>query len=147
VHHDLDHILESVNTAYFDDAVTARIEWARRPRARRAGAPAPTHILLGRCFIEDGVIRIHPVLANKWVPQYVLTFVVYHECLHTLFTHANQALEGWHPPEFEVAERRCVYRDRAEAWIARNLPRLIRAAAPKSARAQRKPRTRPRNAA
>ncbi len=121
---DLQPRFDQLNAKYFGGRVDAAISWSvgRRSRRRRRRS---TSVLLGSYVYEERRIRIHPILDSETVPDHVLHSVIHHEMVHALL-----GLEGCdrpHGPEFQALERRFEELARAEAWLDRHLPRLIRA--------------------
>lgn len=75
----------------------------------------PTYNKLGVCFTMFRTVGISPVLDNPNVPEYVLDFVVYHECLHL-----RQGLR-WgqrvHDAEFHRWEKEYPYYREAHSFL------------------------------
>ncbi len=59
-------------------------------------------------------IALHPLLANKNTPQYVLRYLIYHECCHQLIASTP---EHPHPSEFMAWELEAPNRSRAIQWL------------------------------
>ena len=121
-HFDLEAIYRELNHTYFTNRVQARITWSRRPPKRPR-----TSIRFGSYHVRDRVIRIHRLLDQSFVPQYVVENVVFHEMLHALIP--SQRVNGrWcvHPPEFRRHEQRFRYHWEAEQWQRCHLSRLLR---------------------
>ncbi|RLT92532.1 hypothetical protein [Ketobacter sp.] len=67
------------------------------------------------CYYSDSrTIAIHPHLQELNTPQFVLKYLLYHECCHQLIP---SPLEQAHPPEFMEWERKAPNRERALAWL------------------------------
>jgi len=120
--YDLQTIYDDLNATYFDDQIDARITWgARGGRGRRR-----TSIKMGSYSVEDRLIRIHPALDRKFVPQFFLEWIVYHEMLHQV--HDIPIVDGrrqFHTPEFLSQESNFEHYERARDWEYRNLDRLL----------------------
>ncbi len=83
-------------------------------------------VQLGAFIPSDGVIRIHPILDQPAVPEYVVAAVVWHELLHVVIpTQKQGGRRCVHPPAFRALERRFPDHERAERWIDRNVFRLL----------------------
>ncbi len=71
---------------------------------------------------------MHPVLDQSRVPDWFVRYILFHELLHALLPKehdaAGRALH--HGPLYQRRERAYPDFERARAWQARNLPRLIR---------------------
>lgn len=124
--HDLSAIRDEVVAAYFPDLVVS-ITWGRcgQPRRRRGGS-----IRLGSWEQRRGVIRIHPVLDQTWVPRWVVETIVHHELAHAAAPPVKRpgaARRAVHHAEFRALEQSHPQHLDAQAWIARHLDRLLRA--------------------
>ena len=136
-HHDLLRLFQEINDRYFDGEVNAVITWGKAssrpsrtskvPRRARKLKPRKT-IKLGSYSAVDRMVRIHPVLDQKWVPRYFVQYIVYHEMLHHVIP-ASRGLGrvNFHPPEFKERERDFRHFERAMAWERRHVGRLLRA--------------------
>lgn len=115
--YNLARLLGRVNAERFGGRVTARITWGRR--AARRSVQART---LGTYYRGENLIVIHPVLDQWIVPEWFVTFTIYHECLHAL----QPPGEAPHGPRFRAALR--THPDHAAAlrWEKANLALLTR---------------------
>ena len=67
------------------------------------------------CYYADSAtIAIHPHLQELNTPQFVLKYLLYHECCHQL-VHCTD--ETPHPEEFMEWEHKAPNRDRALSWL------------------------------
>jgi hypothetical protein len=75
--HDLQAIFDQLNASHFGDEIEARIGWGpvRGGRRRRT-------VKTGVYVHEAKVIRIHPTLDRREVPEFYVAAVVFHEMLH-----------------------------------------------------------------
>jgi hypothetical protein len=76
--------------------------------------------------VEDALIRIHPTLDRREVPEYFLAWIVYHEMLHQ--KHSIPVIAGrrrFHTREFLAEERLFDDYERAQAWQQQNLRWLL----------------------
>jgi hypothetical protein len=120
--HNLQELLDELNELYFDGAIKARITWGQRGKRRRAR----DSIKLGSYTVEDGLIRIHPVLDAKDVPRFFVAWIIYHEMLHEV--HDMPVVDGrrvYHTPEFRRAEARFERYAEAVTWERTNLDKLL----------------------
>lgn len=123
VHH-LGAVLADLNARYFGGGVRAAITWGRHGGSR-PGARLRT-LKLGSFHPDEGVIRIHPVLDQPFVPRFFVQSVVFHEMLHEV--HGMPVVEGRraiHPPAFRADERRFEHHALAAAWERDHLERLL----------------------
>ena len=96
-HHALADIYRELNEHHFNGQVDVRrLGWGPHRSWRRLGHYDPVH----------HTITISPVLDSPRVPRSVLSYIVYHEMLHTLFDpRGSLGKRRHHPPEFRRAER------------------------------------------
>jgi hypothetical protein len=104
-HHSLWRIYEELNARYFNDQVEIRnLGWGPKRSWSRLGHYDPVH----------HTITISPVLDSPRVPRSVVSYIVFHEVLHTLFeTRFADGPKRHHPPAFRQAEK--AYPDYAAA--------------------------------
>jgi hypothetical protein len=95
--HSLEDIYRDLNRQYFNNQVEIQsLGWSSRKSWRRMGHYDPVH----------HTITISPVLDSPKVPDTVLSYLLYHEMLHTLFPGTTVAGRNrHHPREFHRAER------------------------------------------
>lgn len=121
--HDLQRILDEVRDEFF--RTTARgvaIAWAPAPNVR---LPRRS-IKLGSYSADTQIVRIHPALDQRAVPEYFVRWIVFHELLHHIFRAELKARTGRvHTPEFCRLERRFPDYLNALAWERRNLDLLL----------------------
>jgi len=131
---DLRTLRDELNRDFFGGRLKVDITWGKaggtvshRCRGRKA---RKSTIQLGSYSYEDNLIRVHRALDHGRVPRYVVEGVVYHELLHAalppVFLNGRRYV---HTPEFRRRERFYPLLDRAERWIERHLPELLRATA------------------
>ena len=125
--HDLEAISHEVNQRYFAGTVSdVLITWGRKTRPHDGSKR--TSIKLGSYSATERLIRIHPVLDQRWVPRYFVEYIVYHELLHHLVPEARVSGRVLlHPPEFQRRERAFQKLSRALAWEQKHIDRLLRA--------------------
>jgi hypothetical protein len=119
--HDLQAIFDRLNAAHFEGRIEARIGWGlvrsgRRRRTVKTGV-----------YVQDAkLIRIHPTLDRRDVPEFYVAAVVFHEMLHQ----AVPAREVGgrrvvHGAEFRRRERAYPDHARAKIWEEAHLPLLL----------------------
>ena len=123
--HDLQAIFDDLNRRYFAGAIDARITWGQRTpdgaRRRRRNS-----IKMGSYSVEDRLIRIHPSLDRAFVPEFFVSWIVYHEMLHQ--KHHIPVVGGrrqFHTPEFALEEAAFEHFQRSRRWERENLDRLL----------------------
>lgn len=127
-HHQLGKIARKVISTHlaeeFSERRTPVVTWAARKRstARRG-------LRLGSYDSSRDLVRIHPVLDQPAVPEWVVAFVVYHELLHALIPsqRVGQRLIH-HGADFRSREQSHPDHARATEWEKTHLHRLIRSA-------------------
>jgi hypothetical protein len=121
--HDLQAIFNRLNAERFGGALDARITWgaiATRRSRRRS-------IKMGSYAVEDRIIRIHPALDQDFVPDYFVSWIVFHEMLHGKHeVRREHGRRRFHTPAFVEEERTFADFPRACAWEKQNLDRLLR---------------------
>jgi len=95
-HHALEPISREINRRFFNNQVAiSRIGWGVRKSWRRLGHYDPVH----RSVI------LSPVLDSPKVPEFVVSYIVYHEMLHVVFEDTSNSRRRHHPPEFQRTEK------------------------------------------
>lgn len=121
--HNLSQIYTALNERYFQNQIKADITWGRHVPTKRKRRS----VRLGSYSIEDRVIRIHPLLDQDFVPNYMVAWIVYHEMLHQ--KHEVRTLRGrrrFHPPEFVAEERLFEDYERVKEWERKYLHKFLR---------------------
>ena len=94
-YHALEEIYLELNGKFFGNQVELRkLGWGERRSWSRLGHYDPIH----------NTITISPVLDSPKVPRVVVSYLLYHEMLHTLFNGVGDGRRH-HTPEFKRAER------------------------------------------
>jgi hypothetical protein len=109
-HRDLDDRFDRLNREYFQGRL-------RRPRLTWSVGKSRRHV--GQYDETFDCIAMNRKLDSKWVPLYVLDYVLYHEMLHMVFP-ARSGKNGRrmvHTREFKEAEKRFKDYDRAIRWL------------------------------
>jgi hypothetical protein len=95
---------------------------------RRGGVRAKRSLQLG-CYVrENHLIRMHPVLDQSFVPEWFVSYVLFHELLHAALP-AEQNARGrtvHHGPEFRRWEKNYPEYARSIVWLNQHLPKLLR---------------------
>lgn len=123
-HYDLAAIAEKLNRRYFDGRLKFDIVWSSRPRrpARRL-----RQVTLGVCHTHQRLIRIHPMLDDRFVPACYLEFVVFHEMTHLVVpsTVTPAGRLRHHTPDFYTMERQYARYREAHDWERRHFATLL----------------------
>lgn len=119
--HDLAEIFDELNAEWFGGKIDVLVTWGRRPPRRRRRS-----IRLGTYVLAEGLIRIHPVLDQPWVPRFFVAYVLFHEMLHHVVpAPLENGRQQFHSAEFRELERSYPDYRRAIAWEQANLRRLL----------------------
>lgn len=118
--YDLAALRDRLNRKFFRGHVTARITWGRQPPRRRR-----RHIGFGAYYRDLDLIRINPLLDQRWIPKYFVEYIVYHEMCHAYLAFDLFGRDGIHTPRFRELERLYPRFDEALAWERDNLDRLL----------------------
>lgn len=121
---DLRRIFDKINATYFANRIRGyTILWGRRRKQRPLSS-----IVFGSIQEEDRVIRIHPLLDQKFVPTWFLEYVVFHEMLHAVVPdqYDQQGRRLVHHEEFVEREQQFRWYRRAKRWEQENLARFLR---------------------
>ena len=117
----LNKIFLRLNHEYFNGNIKAQIIWGRKRDKRKYS------IQLGRYDPKSKEIRLHPILAEDFVPFYYIEYVVYHEMLHADIGIKKKNKKRWeyHSTEFKKREKEFLYYSEAAKWEKENLNFLL----------------------
>jgi hypothetical protein len=120
-HFNLKELFDQVNQEYFANKIDCHITWGARRIVRQQNS-----IKLASYSDMTKIIRINPVLDRGYVPEYVVTGIIYHEMLHHyLGVESRNGRKMAHTKRFrQLEERFRHYRD-LQAWKDKNLHRLL----------------------
>jgi hypothetical protein len=121
---DLQEVFKKLNAKYFRYRLkNYTITWGRRRKQ-----PPREYFVFGTIQEEDRIIRIHPLLDQRWVPRWFLEYVVYHEMLHSVVPdeYDEKGRRLVHHENFLKKERKFHFYRRAKKWEEENLARFLR---------------------
>jgi|GEM_PF-1422408 hypothetical protein len=101
-HYNLQELYHAVNARYFEGRLNLPIHWFGSRKSR-----PKYRIRFGTYNTRSKTIKIHRILDDPSVPDYFITFIIYHEILH----HALPPKLRWgrrrqiHHAEFKAKER------------------------------------------
>jgi len=128
--HDLLALRDSLLDAEFsrdfdDDSPPPDITWGRRGPSKTRG-----RLQLGSYAPHRHLVRVHPVLDQHAVPAWLVRYVLFHELLHASLPKEVDAAGRvrHHGPEFRRRESAYPDYQRAVAWEAAHLGKLLRSA-------------------
>jgi hypothetical protein len=121
---DLKSIFNRLNARYFRNSLKGyKILWGRKRKL-----PPKEYFVFGTIQEEDRIIRIHPLLDQRFVPLWFLEYVIYHEMLHSVVPDEVGAngRRRVHTSQFNQRERRYPLYEKAKRWEDENLARFLR---------------------
>ncbi len=120
--HNLRHLYNQVNDQYFNNEVDLQITWFGKPINKRR-----REVTFGLYCEPLKLIKIHRRLDNPSYPDYLVSFIIYHEMLHHLYPPYvdKKGRTHIHNREFKRREKLFQHYDLAQDWIERNHPNLF----------------------
>jgi hypothetical protein len=113
LHYDLKEIFTELNLEYFENKLQLPITWYGNPlrQVRR-------HRTLGSYHFDHQLIRIHRLLDHPHFPHYFISYVVYHEMLHSIFPPKRRKGGGYlvHHFDFKAKEKEFRHFSMAKQW-------------------------------
>ena len=117
----LKKLFDQVNQKYFANRIDCHISWGARRLVRKQNS-----IKLASYSDRTKIIRINPVLDRSYVPEYVVTGIIYHEMLHHyLGVESRNGRKMAHTKRFRQLEKRFRHYVDLQDWKERNLHRLL----------------------
>ncbi len=115
-----------INERYFNKSLKVNITWGNLSKPKRRSRNKI--IQLGSYDRDVGLIRIHPVLDNNFVPSTYIGLVVYHEMLHQKIESGSgkRGQRSGHTPEFSTLEKEYEQYDMCMAWERKNMNHLLK---------------------
>jgi hypothetical protein len=77
VHYNLDEIYHRINQTYFEGKLSLHITWFNPKKTRYQ-----RRIVLGCYHRDKHLVKINRLLDQADIPEYYISFIVYHEMLH-----------------------------------------------------------------
>ncbi|MBI2810918.1 MAG: hypothetical protein HYX67_08835 [Candidatus Melainabacteria bacterium] len=116
-HHDLIQIYTTLNQSYFKGKLDLEITWfgSAQRKARR-------HRKLGLYCFQTKLIKIHRLLDQSHFPDYFISYVVYHEMLHSVCppVKAKKGRYKIHHSDFKRREQEFADYQVAKRWEEQN---------------------------
>lgn len=91
-----------------------RGDWQHYAERYNAGVRTSKAVPAACYYPDTQTIAIHPHLYSRNVPQFVLRYLIYHECCHQIVP-SDQCEQ--HTAEFMALERQAPHRQRAVEWL------------------------------
>ena len=110
-------IYEKINDYYFKNRLQLSITWFGSHRVKRR-----SHCSLGLYYDALKLIKIHRLLDDAKIPEYVVEFVVYHEMLHAICPAYidGRGMHRVHGAEFKRQEEQFIDYELATDWIKKH---------------------------
>ena len=120
--YDLQYHMSQLNREYFDGKLQLNITWfGKKVQSNRS------RITFGMYYEPLKLIKINRFLDSPAIPEYFISYVIYHEMLHhacPTYCDANGRTHI-HTKEFKECEMKFRDYDRAQAWIERHQDQLF----------------------
>ncbi len=120
--HNLNFLMEEINQKYFCGELRLNITWFAPKQKRKC-----SRFTFGLYHHLLRLIKINRRLDRIDVPEYLISYVIYHEMLHHVYpsfcdTNGRRKV---HHREFKMMEKKFHVYDKAVAWIEKNRERLL----------------------
>jgi hypothetical protein len=111
--YDLQKIYEEINREYFDSSLNLSITYFPQPHYKKW-----RHITFGSYDSTSKLIRINDLLDEPYFPLYFVTFIVYHEALHSWVPSQidGKGRRSFHGSEFRSYEKKFSFYPLAKEW-------------------------------
>lgn len=121
--YNLKQLMDQVNSKYFGGRLDLHITWFEPQRKK-----IRSQFTFGLYHQPLRLVKVNRLLDRVDVPEYLLSFVIYHEMLHHAFPSYcdGEGKRKVHHRQFKAMEKRFHAYDHAMEWIDLNRERLIR---------------------
>ncbi len=112
--YNLQVLYDQLNQEYFNNELNLRITWYGKSNQRKTSI-----ITFGLYYDPLRLIKIHRLLDSAFFPEYLVSFVIYHEMMHHVCPSYIDAkgMKRIHSPEFKSQEKQFRYFHLAQGWI------------------------------
>ena len=116
-YYDLKDIYNLLNQSYFDNKLNVEITWFGNAQRK-----AKRYRKLGLFCFQTNRIKIHRLLDQSHFPPYFISYVVYHEMLHSVCPpiKTKQGRYRIHHSDFNLLEKRFADYSAAKRWEEEN---------------------------
>lgn len=120
--YNLQKVYEGINDEYFEGSLNLAITWFGKPIVSNR-----SRITLGLYYDSLKLIKVNRLLDNPSFPDYLVSYVVYHEMLHHVSPpyFDSKGHHHIHSREFKEKERLFRHYHLAEKWIAEHRKTLF----------------------
>lgn len=115
--YNIGHLYEQINKDYFDGRLDLKITWYGT-----WGKKNKSRITFGQYFDALKLVKIHRVLDDPFFPDYFVSFVVYHEMLHSIVPGYVDETGRFrtHGEAFKLREKEFEHYEIATEWERKN---------------------------
>ncbi len=123
--YNLQRIYHDLNKEYFDNRLNLFITWFGKPNFR-----CRTRVTFGLYHDPLKLIKINRLLDSPSFPDYLVSYVVYHEMLHHVCPayHDENGVHRIHTKEFKKRESQFRHFNLAQDWIRDHQQHLFKGA-------------------
>jgi hypothetical protein len=120
--YNLKEIYNQINKEYFQGKLDLAITWFGNPNQRNR-----TRVTFGLYYDPLKLIKINRLLDSPSCPEYLVSYVVYHEMLHNVCPSYvdERGIHRVHSKEFKEQEVQFRYYDLAQKWIKTHQDKLF----------------------
>ncbi|KAF3362465.1 hypothetical protein PHSC3_000937 [Chlamydiales bacterium STE3] len=120
--YDLQAIYDTINAEYFDSKLKLFITWFGKPHQKNR-----TRVTFGLYHDPMKLIKINRLLDSPVYPDYLVSYVVYHEMLHHVCPsyYDEKGIHRIHSKEFKSKEELFKHYDLAQNWIKQHTQYLF----------------------
>lgn len=121
--YNLQKIYDELNQEYFNSSLDLKITWFGKPYMRPR-----SQVTFGLYHDPLKLIKIHRLLDSPILPDYVVSYVVYHEMLHNVCPsyRDKKGIHCIHSKEFKKRETKFRHFNLAQNWIREHYGYLFR---------------------
>lgn len=112
--YNLKQMYHELNDEYFQGKLDLRITWFGKPNQRNR-----SRVTFGLYHDPLRLIKIHRLLDSPTFPDYLVSYVIYHEMLHNVCQAYvdEKGMNRVHSKEFKIQERNFRHYGLAQSWI------------------------------
>lgn len=120
--YNLKALLSNINKEYFDNSLDLNITWYAQKKKKNQ-----SQIIFGLYHCPLKLIKINQFLDSPKVPEYLVSYVIYHEMLHNVYPsyYDEAGKRRIHHKEFKKREAQYKYYEMAQEWIEKNREKLF----------------------
>lgn len=115
-------LFDALNKKYFDEKLDLSLTWFGAPQRKRR-----RRITFGQYFSGLRLIKMHRMLDDPFFPEYFVSFILYHEMLHSVVPGVKDARGRFcvHGKNFKEKERAFEHYQKAIEWERNNKAKIF----------------------